>query len=60
MIAVKTGPAWHNSRPLREQLAASVWLFESDGKNSDGEMLPRAEDLERAHVWLELMFLEQS
>jgi hypothetical protein len=45
---------------LREQLAASVWLFDADGKNSEGETLPRADEIERAHVWLELMFLEQS
>ncbi len=44
MIALKYGPAWPKSEPLETQLAASVWLFE--GKNSEGETLPLADDLE--------------
>lgn len=59
MITAKTGPAFNISTPLEAQLAASVWLLENDGRNSAGGRMPGDEELDRVHVELELVLLEQ-
>jgi len=59
VIAAKTGPAWPESLPLLDQLAASVWLFEDDGRNICGRPLPSDAELDRVHAALEWVLLEQ-
>jgi hypothetical protein len=53
MITVKTGPAFGELRTLEEQLEASAFLLKPGETWSDV-------DMERAHVELELMFLEDA
>jgi hypothetical protein len=53
MITLLTGPAFGELRTLEEQLEASAYLLKPSDAWSDA-------DMERAHVELELMFLEQS
>jgi hypothetical protein len=52
-ITIKTGPAFGELRTLEQQLEASAFLLKPSDTWSDS-------DMERAHVELEMMFLEQA
>ena len=52
MIVIKTGPRFGELRTLESQLEASQFLVRP-------EQVWSSDDMERAHVELEMMFLEQ-
>lgn len=53
MITIKSGPGFDEARTLAAQLEASLYLLRPGNQWTD-------EAMERAHVWIELMLLEEA